>query len=421
MDLLFKHFSANTHALIEYLVDQDIEIVLTGGAVRDYLIYKKIPKDLDFEIRPKGDFSNGSASFFMKQLHLEILQKGFAAKLLPFFIISIESENEEVIDLSLPRMENYKEGVSFYNHNSFDVELKVGLDFKEASRRRDFSINAIGLKWDGRESVIVFDPFGGIEHIKEKKLVPCGENFKKDPVRFLRSIRFQIKLGFDFSSDLEIQLSAMHLEGLTSYYFLSEAFKSGYFFRFNNLFWELVEKFQVPVNTKLRCLEFLTNIEENCVNKKVASRDELLFEMINSSSIERSFFKHFLEWLQVKAGDFLALKDLCSLLQNISITILSDLRICIEKNPIDECLKTSNFKDIEGIYQLYKKQQTFLPRIRIDYPILVTIEDQLGFKETLLGRSVFDQYRSQHKVIKSGVRFYFHLKTLFAKESDKKS
>lgn len=66
----------------------------------------------------------------------------------------------------------------------------------EDAFRRDFTVNA--LYYDPQEELIL-DYVGGIEDIKRRRLKFIGEpreRLAEDPVRLLRAIRFQAKLGF---------------------------------------------------------------------------------------------------------------------------------------------------------------------------------------------------------------------------------
>ena len=92
------------------------------------------------------------------------------------------------IDFSLPRIER-KSGIG---HTAFDVE--VCQDEKEASKRRDFSVNAMMLNiFSGQ----LLDFWGGKEAIVHKNLAIIDEqSFKEDSLRVLRAVQFCARFGF---------------------------------------------------------------------------------------------------------------------------------------------------------------------------------------------------------------------------------
>ena len=96
-------------------------------------------------------------------------------------------------DFSFPRHEN-KIGEG---HRGFEVVIDGSLDFKDASKRRDFTINSIGYDYKNK---IFLDPFLGIEDIEKKLLKHIDDvTFIEDPLRVYRAIQFSAR--FDFSLD----------------------------------------------------------------------------------------------------------------------------------------------------------------------------------------------------------------------------
>lgn len=69
-------------------------------------------------------------------------------------------------------------------------------DLREDLARRDFTMNAVAMDINGN----LFDPFGGAEDIRNKKIRCVGdptERFTEDALRILRAVRFAAVLGFD--------------------------------------------------------------------------------------------------------------------------------------------------------------------------------------------------------------------------------
>ena len=76
-------------------------------------------------------------------------------------------------------------------------------DMESDAYRRDFTVNA--LYYDPSTAEII-DYTGGMADLSQRKLQIIGDpdaRYKEDPVRMLRAIRFQTKLGFSMSEETE--------------------------------------------------------------------------------------------------------------------------------------------------------------------------------------------------------------------------
>ena len=155
--------------------------MLVGGCVRDELMGIE-PKDWDLEIYG-----------IEPQVLREILD-GFGkvdAVGEAFTVYKIGQD----LDVALPRRER-KTG---RGHKGFVVEGDSQMSFEEASRRRDFTVNAI-LK-DVLTGEIV-DVYGGLEDIKNKILrVISKETFAEDSLRVLRAAQFAARFEFKIETE----------------------------------------------------------------------------------------------------------------------------------------------------------------------------------------------------------------------------
>ncbi len=155
--------------------------MLVGGCVRDELMNVE-PKDWDVEIY-------GIAPEKLKEILSgfgEVNAVGEA-----FTVYKIGQD----LDVSLPRRER-KTGKG---HRGFTVEGDPGMSFAEASKRRDFTINAI-LK-DILTGEII-DCFGGRADL-EKKIIRhvADETFAEDSLRVLRAAQFAARFEFDIAPE----------------------------------------------------------------------------------------------------------------------------------------------------------------------------------------------------------------------------
>jgi tRNA nucleotidyltransferase (CCA-adding enzyme) len=172
--------------LLDSLMKKGASPVLVGGFVRDVLL-GYTPKDIDIEVYNIADFDT------MAQLLKPFGALNFVGK--SFGILKL-SYCEHEIDFSLPRLE--KKIAS--GHKGFEVLLDPKLSFKEAARRRDFTINAMGYDVN---SATFLDPYNGYEHLKNKRLTYVNnDTFVEDPLRVLRAVQFCARFELTCSDEL---------------------------------------------------------------------------------------------------------------------------------------------------------------------------------------------------------------------------
>ena len=145
---------------------------VVGGAVRDFLL-DAVCKDYDIEC-----FGIGVEDFEKAMAYLGAQGVGKS-----FFVYKYRH-----LDISLPR----REQKIAKGHKGFRVELAY--EEKEASRRRDFTVNA--LMYDIQNKCIV-DYWQGLEDLKSKVLRVVDEHaFVEDSLRVLRAMGFAARFGF---------------------------------------------------------------------------------------------------------------------------------------------------------------------------------------------------------------------------------
>jgi len=154
--------------------------IIVGGAVRDYYLNLSI-KDYDLEIYGL-DTLEQLECILLKYGSVNIVGKSFG-------VLKFKYDGDEY-DFSFPRKES-KTGVG---HRGFKITIDNNLSFQEASRRRDFTINAMGFEI---EKDIFLDPYNGLLDIKNKKIKHIDDlTFIEDPLRVYRAIQFCARFEF---------------------------------------------------------------------------------------------------------------------------------------------------------------------------------------------------------------------------------
>jgi tRNA nucleotidyltransferase (CCA-adding enzyme) len=148
-----------------------MKIYLVGGAVRDKLM-GIVSKDRDYLVV-------GSTPEEMVRLGYKPIGKDF-----PVFLHPISKE-----EYALARTEK-KVGKGYHG---FKFYTSPEVTLQEDLSRRDITINAIAEDEEGN----IYDPFNGVDDIKNKIIRHVSDAFSEDPLRVLRVARFA-SLDFEF-------------------------------------------------------------------------------------------------------------------------------------------------------------------------------------------------------------------------------
>jgi hypothetical protein len=154
----------------------------------------------------------------------ELLSKNGESKVLNFEVHSFKLGDVE-IQWAPSRVEFY-EDQKIYAHNDLKVKVQYDLDFKQASFRRDFTLNAMGIEFNESSDPLLHDPWNGVSDLKNRNLVPVDiKHFVKDPLRLVRCYRFMLDYGFKISSELQAAMEKMNLNALSLFHLRQEFFK----------------------------------------------------------------------------------------------------------------------------------------------------------------------------------------------------
>jgi len=167
------HILQNITTVTDYLTQNyNAKCYVVGGAVRDHILGREC-KDYDIEC-----FGIGVDDFEIAMDHLGAQGVGKS-----FFVYKYHD-----LDISLPRTEQKVSP----GHRGFEVSLAT--EKKEASKRRDFTINALMYDIQNKQ---ILDFWNGLEDIEHKVLRVVDENtFVEDSLRVLRAMQFAARFGF---------------------------------------------------------------------------------------------------------------------------------------------------------------------------------------------------------------------------------
>jgi tRNA nucleotidyltransferase (CCA-adding enzyme) len=201
--------------LINHLYSYNITPIFVGGCVRDHLLGND---SLDIDIELYGVEDTDNLSKYLKPFG-KINEVGKS-----FGVFKFRYEGYS-IDLSLPRTENKSDK----GHKGFEVQTYSEIDFATASRRRDFTINAMGYN---PLTQTLLDPHGGAADLSAK-ILRCVDplTFIEDPLRILRAVQFTARLGLTCNPKLLTLCSQMVTQGA-----LKELPKERIFEEFKKLF-----------------------------------------------------------------------------------------------------------------------------------------------------------------------------------------
>ncbi len=180
-------FPDNVKNIFDKLLENSIYPIVVGGYIRDFLL-KNDSKDIDVELYNVTS---------LEQLDTLLADFGRVHKVGKSFGVYKLSTNEGEIDFSLPR----EDTKTASGHKGFEVTIKTDLDFSQAARRRDFTINAMG--YDIRNKKLL-DPYNGRKDLHNKILREVdSEKFVQDPLRLLRGVGFCARFNLKPTLSLE--------------------------------------------------------------------------------------------------------------------------------------------------------------------------------------------------------------------------
>ena len=175
-DEVFKTISEAAEAL-------SLECYVIGGFVRDLLLERGIPKDIDIVAVGSGiDLAKKVASLTPGKPEVTVF-KNFGTAMFKY--------KDKEVEFVGARKESY-------NRESRNPVVENGT-LEDDQKRRDFTINALALSLNPNNFGSLIDPFQGVNDLTSKLIrtpLDPAITYSDDPLRMLRAIRFASQLNF---------------------------------------------------------------------------------------------------------------------------------------------------------------------------------------------------------------------------------
>jgi poly(A) polymerase len=187
---------ANAVTVTDTLTDSGFQALLVGGCVRDLLLGAK-PKDFDV-----------ATSATPEQVRALFRRSRLVGR--RFRIAHVRFGRGDVIEVSTFRRFAASPNVEEdQKHSEEGLILRDNVygTLEEDAFRRDFTVNA--LYYDPRtEEVLDFvDGLGDLAAMRLRCIGESAVRLREDPVRLLRALRFQAKLGFELDPEVSAELA----------------------------------------------------------------------------------------------------------------------------------------------------------------------------------------------------------------------
>jgi poly(A) polymerase len=186
------HSQALLHPIFQILSacadELGCDTYVIGGFVRDYLLKRGNPKDIDIVVVGSGI---ALAEKLSEKLpgHPEVtVFKNYGTAMLKY--------EDLVLEFVGARKESYRA-------ESRNPLVEDG-SLQDDQNRRDFTINALAIALNKDKFGVLIDPFNGLEALENKRIetpLKPDETYSDDPLRMLRAIRFASQLNFKIEAE----------------------------------------------------------------------------------------------------------------------------------------------------------------------------------------------------------------------------
>ena len=195
--------------------ESSINSYLVGGCVRD-LMLNPSADSIDIDIMVEGD-GISFAKLLAKKMNIP--------KVIPFpkFATAKIPYHECEIEVASARLESYDES----SRSPSSIQIS---NIQDDLLRRDFTVNAMAVSLNENNFGEFFDPFNGMEDLKNKILkTPLNPDntFSDDPLRMMRACYFASKLSLEIEPEclLSIQNNSERISIVSQERITNELFK----------------------------------------------------------------------------------------------------------------------------------------------------------------------------------------------------
>ena len=195
--------------------ESSINSYLVGGCVRD-LMLNPSADSIDIDIMVEGD-GISFAKLLAKKMNIP--------KVIPFpkFATAKIPYHECEIEVASARLESYDES----SRSPSSIQIS---NIQDDLLRRDFTVNAMAVSLNENNFGEFFDPFNGMEDLKNKILkTPLNPDntFSDDPLRMMRASYFASKLSLQIEPEclLSIQNNSERISIVSQERITNELFK----------------------------------------------------------------------------------------------------------------------------------------------------------------------------------------------------
>lgn len=162
-------------------------VYIVGGYVRDLLMQRKAPTDIDFVTEQSGIELAKAVGKELGDLKVSVF-KTYGTAMIKYQ------------DLDLEFVGARKES---YNEDSRKPAVETGT-LEDDQKRRDFTVNALAISLNAENFGELIDPFNGREDMQNKILrtpLEPAQTYSDDPLRMMRAIRFASVLHFNIEKN----------------------------------------------------------------------------------------------------------------------------------------------------------------------------------------------------------------------------
>ena len=210
-----KRLSKISKIVSDLSTESNIKSYLVGGCVRD-LMLNPSADSIDIDIMVEGD-GISFAKLLAKKMNVP--------KVVPFpkFATAKIPYHEYEIEVASARLESYDKS----SRNPSSIQIS---NIQDDLLRRDFTINAMAISLNENNFGEFFDPFNGMEDLKNKILkTPLNPDntFSDDPLRMMRACYFASKLSLEIEPEclLSIQNNSERISIVSQERITNELFK----------------------------------------------------------------------------------------------------------------------------------------------------------------------------------------------------